>query len=109
MSSHDQPISDRASASRGTTALLVEQFARIPGQRQLGLQPGDTFVGSVQLVGLHARGPVNDAVIDQRLMLPPKQGGLTNLSFGRDRSHRLARTQPRNDCRRTTAGYIRVM
>ncbi len=52
MSSRDQPFSDRASVFWGTTAL--EQFARVPRQRQLSLQRSDALVGCGELVGLHA-------------------------------------------------------
>ncbi len=57
----------------GHHRLGVEQLARIPGQRQLGLELGDALVGRGQLVGLHARGAVDDSRVDQRLALPLKQ------------------------------------
>ncbi len=65
--------------------------------RQVRAGLGVTLVGGGQLVGLHTGDAFDDPVIDQRLMLPPKQGGLTNLSFGCDRSDRLSRAQPGND------------
>ena len=81
MSSRDQSFNDRASALWGHHRLGVEQLARIPGQRQFGFELGDAFVGRRELVGLHARGAFDDSGIDQRLALPPEQGGLSNPGF----------------------------
>ena len=97
MSSRDQSFNDRASAFWGHHRLGVEQLARIPGQREFNLQLRDPLVGRGQLIGLHARCALNDADVDQRLALPPKQGGLTDARLGRDRSDRFARSQPGND------------
>jgi hypothetical protein len=33
-------------------------------------------------VGLHTHGAGDDSSVDQRLALPPKQGGMRNTGFG---------------------------
>jgi hypothetical protein len=85
MPSRDQPFSDRASVFWGHHRLPIEQLAGIPGQRQLGLQRRDAFVGCGQLVGLHARSAFDDAGVDQCLAFPPKKSGLSDPCLGRDR------------------------
>jgi hypothetical protein len=55
MSPRDQSFNDRASAFWGHHRLSVEQFARIPGQRELILKLRDTFMGRSQLVGFGSR------------------------------------------------------
>src|SRR5271154_6553193 len=97
MSSRDQSFNDRASAFWGHHRLSVEQLARIPGQRELSLKLRDTFTSRSQLVGLNTWGALDYAGVDQRLALPPKQGGLTDARLGRNRSDRFARSQPGND------------
>ena len=110
MSARDQPFSDRASAFWGHHRLLVEQLAGISGQRQLSFQRSDAFVGGGQLVGLHTGHALHNAGIDERLALPPKQGGLTDPGIDRDRCDRFTQSQPRNDLpahrRRIHTGHV---
>ena len=109
MPSRDQPFSDRASAFWGHHRLVVEKLARIAGQGQLGLQRSDPSVGGRQLVGFHTRDALDYSGVDQRLALPPKQGGLTNPAI----DGYCATDSPERSritiCRRTEAGYIRGM
>lgn len=45
MSLRDQSVNDRAPAFWGHHRLLVEQLTGVAGQRQVGLELGDAFVG----------------------------------------------------------------
>jgi hypothetical protein len=68
---------------------------------------GDAFMGRRQFVGLDAGGAFDDSGVDQRLALPPKQGGLSDPCFDRDGGDGFTRSQTLAICRRTVAGYIR--
>src|SRR5271163_735292 len=87
MSPRDQSFNDRASAFWGHHRLSVEQLARVPGQRKLSLKLRDTFMGPSQLVGLHTWGALDDAGVDQRLALPPKQGRMHH-AYATERQNR---------------------
>jgi hypothetical protein len=65
---------------------------------------GDAYVGRRQFVGLDAGGAFDDSGVDQRLALPPKQGGLSDPCFDRDGGDGFTRSQtlsylPAHRCR----------
>jgi len=53
--------------------VLVEQLARIAGQRQLSLQRGDPLASGRQFNGLNARNALDDSGVDEGLTFPAEQ------------------------------------